>query len=257
MGPDSDRILSGTRVAIIGLGGGGSHIVQQLAHIGVGDFFVVDPDMAEISNLNRLVGATYDDILEKRPKVVISERVIRGVNPKAKVISFKRDWKDISEHLRDLDVIFGCVDTFKDRNELENYARRYMIPFIDIGMDVHKENGIFRITGQVILSLPGQPCMKCLGFLSEDKLALEAAKYGDTGGRPQVVWPNGILASIAVGIFMQLVTPWHSDHQQIVYLEYDGNEPFVRKSHRLKALDHIHCRHFTDPTNFGDPFWGD
>lgn len=54
LGIDSDAILARTRVAIIGLGGGGSHVVQQLAHIGIGHFVIVDDDEISDSNLNRL-----------------------------------------------------------------------------------------------------------------------------------------------------------------------------------------------------------
>lgn len=41
--------------------------------------------------------------------------------------------------------------------------------------------------------------MTCIGFLIEEKLAAEAARHGNAGGRPQVVRPNGVLVSTAVG----------------------------------------------------------
>ena len=61
LGVRSDEILSSVRVGIIGLGGGGAHVVQQLAHVGVADFVTCDPDRVEESNLNRLVGAAAAD----------------------------------------------------------------------------------------------------------------------------------------------------------------------------------------------------
>ena len=65
-------------------------------------------------------------------------------------------------------------------------------------MDVHdcKEKG-FLISGQVILSMPGHPCMRCCGFITDERLKQEAERYGAAGARPQVVWPNGVLASTA------------------------------------------------------------
>src|SRR5205814_9026266 len=48
--------------------------------------------------------------------------------------------------------------------------------------------------------------MKCLGFLTEENLRQEANQYGAAGGRPQVVWANGILASLAVGILVDMAT---------------------------------------------------
>lgn len=254
LGMDSNQVLHKAKVAIVGLGGGGSHIVQQLAHLGVGNFLLIDPDVIEESNLNRLVGGRSKDVSSLRTKTFIAKRLIKGINPTAKVLGFQKQWSEVAEHLRDRDVIFGCLDTFQGRWELEITAKRYLIPYIDIGMDVHEEGGRFLITGQVIASLPGQPCLKCLGFLTEELLAQEARRYGVAGSKPQVVWSNGILASFAVGLFVQLFTPWHEDHSPIAYLEYDGNNHTVRKSNRMWVLDLIHCNCFMDPQHLGDPF---
>lgn len=54
----------------------------------------------------------------------------------------------------------------------------------------------------------GGPCLRCLGIVTEETLDEEGRNYGAAGGKPQVVWPNGLLASTAVGLFMPLVTPW-------------------------------------------------
>jgi tRNA A37 threonylcarbamoyladenosine dehydratase len=85
LGPDSDAILADLEVGVVGLGGGGSHVVQQLAHLGVGKLVPVDDDIVEEKNLNRLVGGTAEDVKAKRAKTEIAERVIKGVNPNAKV----------------------------------------------------------------------------------------------------------------------------------------------------------------------------
>lgn len=255
LGPDSEYTLREARVAIVGLGGGGSHVAQQCAHLGVGDILILDPDNSEETNLHRLVGATLDDVIHERSKTFIAERLIKGVNPDATVTSKPHDWREVAELLRDRDVIFGSVDKFATRRDLEATTRRYLIPYIDIGMDVHPEGERFRITGQVILSMPGRPCLKCLGFLTDELLAREAAGYGVAGGKPQVVWPNGMLASSAVGVFVQLVTPWHNDHEETIYLEYDGNTRSITKSNRLLYVDNIVCPHFQTAADLGDPFW--
>src|SRR5690349_9764199 len=76
LGASSDRIFAFARVAIVGLGGGGSHLVQQLAHLGVGRFLVYDADCVENSNLNRLVGATERDVEVRTPKTEVATRVV-------------------------------------------------------------------------------------------------------------------------------------------------------------------------------------
>ncbi len=256
LGNDSDEILASCRVGIIGLGGGGSHIAQQLAHLGVGTFVLVDPDKVEDHNLNRLVGATAEDAERGTAKVAVLRRLIKGINPGAKVNCIRNRWQEEPLGLRDCDVLFGCVDSYGARNELERIARRFLIPYIDIGMDVTPGENGYVISGQVILSMPGELCLWCVGFLTEGLLAEEAARYGAAGGRPQVVWPNGVLASTAVGNFVQLITPWHDPQRSTTYLEYDGNAHTLLPSNRLRYVEGKRCKHFSSSTDLGDPFWG-
>src|SRR5438309_335121 len=100
LGKTSDKVLSETSVGVVGLGGGGSHIVQQLAHLGVGKFFLFDHDLVEESNLNRLIGANRQDVLKATPKVEIAARLIRGVNPSATVASIQCKWQEAAAQLR-------------------------------------------------------------------------------------------------------------------------------------------------------------
>ncbi|HWZ84107.1 MAG TPA: ThiF family adenylyltransferase [Terriglobales bacterium] len=255
LGSQSDRVLGDCSVAIVGLGGGGSHIAQQLAHLGVGSFFLIDPDLVEESNLNRLIGGTVEDATKKTLKTLVASRLVRGINPLAQVVCLDGKWQEFHQILRGSDIIFGCLDTYRDRYELEITARRYLLPYIDIGMDVHEVEGRFSVSGQVILSMPGSLCMRCLGFLREDLLAREAENYAAAGGRPQVVWANGALASAAVGVFTQLFTPWHEGHAECVYLEYDGNNQTVATSNRLAHMRGKQCPHFLQFSDLGDPFW--
>jgi hypothetical protein len=62
LGRDSETIISTAKLGIVGLSGGGSHLVQQLGHIGFRRFAIYDPDHVDESNLNRLVGATFADV---------------------------------------------------------------------------------------------------------------------------------------------------------------------------------------------------
>jgi molybdopterin-synthase adenylyltransferase len=103
--------------------------------------------------------------------------------------------------------------------------------------------------------MPGERCLRCLGVITDDLLAREAADYGAAGARPQVIWPNGILASTAVGLFVQLVTPWHRKSVGTAYLEYDGNTHTVTVSNRLTATEGKRCNHFSKIGDLGDPFW--
>jgi molybdopterin/thiamine biosynthesis adenylyltransferase len=178
-----------------------------------------------------------------------------GVNPGARISIETARWQLCAIALRSCDVIFGCVDSIAEREQLETAARRYLTPYIDIGMDVHSMAGGFSIGGQVALSMPEGPCLRCMGIIDDRKLELEAQAYGAAGGRPQVVWPNGLLASLAVGFFVQLFTPWRKELELPVLLEFDGDAQTVSPSNKLLYLGEHGCPHFTDLASLGDPFW--
>lgn len=253
LGCNSQEQIANCIVGVAGLGGGGSHIVQQLAHLGFQNFVLFDRDRIEDSNLNRLVGGTADDVAAQRLKVEIARRLILGVRPHAQVETVVDVWQNRADLLKRCDIIFGCVDGFDQRRQLEATARRYMIPLIDIGMDVLVLDGAApEISGQVILSMPGEPCMTCMGFLDDASLAREAARYGDAGINPQVVWSNGVLASTAVGLAVDLVTDWSKALRKRAYLCYRGSTGTLSPHVRLGYLPPGPCPHFPGE-GVGDP----
>lgn len=254
LGTKSEEIISTAVMGVAGLGGGGSHIVQQLAHIGFRKYVLYDADHIEDTNLNRLIGGTIEDVAAKRLKVDIAVRTIKSLQPKAEITRRPRRWQDDPMPLRTCDIVFGSVDGFAERRELEIACRRYMIPLIDIGMDVQPSVGGQppRMGGQVILSMPGDVCMTCMGFLNETTLAQEAARYGAAGPRPQVVWPNGVLASTAIGIAVDLLTNWTRSLRKSLYLSYDGNKHLMQPHPRMQFPSVTSCSHFSE-SDFGDP----
>jgi molybdopterin/thiamine biosynthesis adenylyltransferase len=251
LGEHSERQIADCLVGIMGLGGGGSHVVQQFAHIGFQRFVIFDDDRVEESNLNRLVGAEARDASAETPKLLLAKRMIFGLQPYAAVKGYAAKWQQVPEALRECHIVIGCVDGYQQRRELEIACRRYLIHYIDIGMDVH---GVDRpvIGGQVILSSPGGPCMKCMGFLTDEALAEEAKRYGDAGSRPQVVWPNGVLAATAVGLAVELATGWTRKPRSHAFLMYNGNDATVSPERTLARRNQSGCAHF-DTTEVGDP----
>ena len=255
LGPDSDEILSQARIGILGLGGGGSHVVQQLAHVGIGHFVIADSDVITSTNLNRLVGGTQKSVELSTSKVEIAQRLIKAINPAARVSGHVANWQEVSEELRSCDIIVGGLDSVRAKDEADSFCRRFMIPYIDMGMDVFETSpGNFLISGQVVLTGPGQPCLRCLGIVTEEGLAEEARRYGAAGGRPQVVWPNGLLASSAVGLVIQMLTPWNESRSAVAFLEYDGNRHELRQADILRRKSGKPCPHHNEG-DVGDPFF--
>lgn len=253
LGSQSEAAFARAVVAVVGVCGGGSHVAQQLAYVGFRNLRLFDPDHIEEPNLNRMVGSAPSDAARKKTEV-IRDQVLR-IQPGANVEGFPCKWQEEHVALRESSIVFGCVDSFGQRDELEAYCRRFLIPYIDIGMDVHElSRGQFSIGGQVITSLPGEPCMRCMGFITEERIAREAERYGDAGDRPQVVWPNGILASTAVGIGVSLLTPWYTLSILMQFIEYDGNRHVLQPSSVLSIVKGGECPHYPADA-VGDPFW--
>ncbi len=119
-------------------------------------------------------------------------------------------------------------------------------------MDVFIVGGPPQMSGQIVLSMPSFPCLECVSLLNTENLAREAAAYGDAGPRPQVVWANGVLASTAVGITVDLLTDWTKSLRNIVYLSYIGNNGTVTPHIRLNFLGNHTCPHYPI-SNVGDP----
>lgn len=255
LGPRAAAEFEAHKVGIIGLCGGGSHVAQQLAHIGFKHFLLCDFDHVEDSNLTRMIGSRPSDAEGREKKTAVIHRMITDINPFASVHLINSRWQDQAERLRDCTVIFGCVDSLSARNELERFCRRFLIPYIDLGMDVHTSNAGFSISGQIAMSLPDQPCMRCMGILRDEELAKEHLRYGSAGGRPQVIWPNGVLASAAVGQFMALILPWSTDMRLKLLLEYDGNRQSICESSKLRYIADKACPHFPKGAELGDPFF--
>ncbi len=81
IGENGQRLLAGATVGVVGLGGGGSHVVQQLSLLGVGTIVGVDRDVIEESNRSRLIGGRPSDVKTKMSKVKIMERQVDDTNP--------------------------------------------------------------------------------------------------------------------------------------------------------------------------------
>jgi len=186
LGRDAPWIIENARIGIVGLGGGGSHINQQLAHIGFKHVVYADFDHVTLSNLNRLVGATAKDVRDARLKSEIASRVFLSIQPDAHLDVVPARWEDKVDALGECDIIFGCVDSFAGRRDLEQFCRSRMIPLIDIGMKVRQNpDAVPQIYGQCAVSMPGSHCLRCLNVITDENLAEEAGDYG-AGPQPRI-----------------------------------------------------------------------
>lgn len=248
LGDNAERIFSTVRLGIVGLGGGGSHIAQQAAHIGFQKISVFDFDTVCTSNLNRLVGAVQADAEAEVAKGAVCIRQYRGLQPTGDIRWMNSRWQDAKSVLRDCDLVMTSPDDIANRLDIEKTCRRHLVPMIDIGMDINCDVHPPRCVGQIALSMPGGPCLHCLGFRDEAK----KPNYGDGAPKPQVVWSNGVLASAAIGLAVEMLTGWTGRTAPCFRLLYDGNTHTVKPMADIESRLLIQpCEHFP-PDAVGD-----
>ena len=172
LGVDGQRRIHGLRVAVVGLGGTGSLVVQQLAHLGVRNFILIDDDRVEPSNLPRLAGAHWLDGRRHRKKSRVATRSIRRLTPAAVIRRFGglRSTEALNG-IRDADVIIGCVDNDGARLVMTELASAHLVPYLDIGVGVEPLGSNVAFGGRVAFYLPGGPCLACADELDFDEVA--------------------------------------------------------------------------------------
>lgn len=155
VGVEGQEKLFSSRVLLIGLGGLGSPAALYLAAAGVGTLGLVDFDIVELSNLQRQIIHTTQDL--GKSKVQSARETIGAINPDVQVCEYDQrlSAENIMEILSDYDVVVDGTDNFPVRFLLNDACLRLGKPFV--------YGAIFRFQGQVSVFAHGQgPCYRCL-----------------------------------------------------------------------------------------------
>ena len=130
IGKERVEKLNKSKVAIFGIGGVGSFVVEGLVRAGIGNFILIDHDTVSETNLNRQIIATTKTI--GIPKVEIAKERILEINPEAKVEIIKeffmKDTKEILDN--SVNYIVDAIDTVTAKIELVQRANKLNIPII-------------------------------------------------------------------------------------------------------------------------------
>ena len=130
IGKEAIEKLNKTKVAIFGIGGVGSYVVEGLARAGIGNFILIDNDEVALSNINRQIIATHKTV--GKSKVEVSKERILDINPNAEVEIYKEFFLPESDEIIDktVDYIVDAIDTITAKIELVIRADRLNIPII-------------------------------------------------------------------------------------------------------------------------------
>jgi hypothetical protein len=169
------RVLSSLRVGIVGCGGTGSAVAEQLVRLGVRRFTLVDHDRLSASNVTRVYGSTPADV--GRPKVDVLADHVRAIAPDAAVTTIASSTmvEATARALGSADVIFGCTDDNAGRLVVSRLSTYMMVPVFDCGVLLSDRGGqIDGIFGRVTVLHPGAACLVCRGRIDLARAAAEA-----------------------------------------------------------------------------------
>ena len=177
-GTENHARIARMRVGIVGLGSVGSMVAETLARMGCEDLVLIDFDVVEPHNLDRLVSATESDV--GRAKVDVARDRVQSVRT-AESLNVRAVHNSIAEEDGyqaglDCDVIFSCVDRPRARHILNHFAYAHLIPVIDGGIVARFRDGEFRGADWQLQTVgPGRVCLECLGTYDPADVSTEAA----------------------------------------------------------------------------------
>ena len=131
IGKDGLKKLQNAKVAVYGVGGVGSYVVEGLARAGIGHLVLIDNDYVDITNINRQIHATHSTI--GKSKVEVEKERILDINPNAIVDIYQVDTLEKPEEEiidSSFTYVVDAVDTITTKLKLIQKANKENVPII-------------------------------------------------------------------------------------------------------------------------------
>lgn len=266
-GREGHERIANAKIVLMGTGGNGIHVLQQLAYAGVHQWAFAEFDAVAKSNLNRLVGATPDDI--GKLKTDVATRILKAIHSDAEpeIIAGKvgdpATEDDIRNAISDVTLVIGCFDKETPRQAAVKLCSQAGAPYLDLATEIIRDGDDLIYGGRVIFSYDGTGCLFCLGAIDMSELAREQMtdeqreqrdrnygltpeEAGDSG--PSVVTINGVVASLACTEALMYLTGLRAPARQLTYL---GQDSVVRKNNSEGDSQCLYCTQWRDGQEAG------
>jgi|CXWL01.1.fsa_nt_gi uncharacterized UPF0146 family protein len=222
-GKATTMLLRNMAVAVVGCSGTGSIVIEQLARLGIGKLVLIDPDRVEEKNLNRIVNAKKQDVLDNRLKVEMLRQAVHSMGLDTEVAVYPVNIAESVEALKaiaECDFVFGCMDGAEGRFLLNKLATFYLLPYIDLGIriDADGNGGVDQVCGSVHYLQPGMSTLISRKMIQMKQVEAEALRrtnpseyesrrkegyiHGVAEDRPAVISVNMLFAALAVNEFL-------------------------------------------------------
>jgi len=212
-GPAIQGTLGDLRIGIVGCGGTGSAVAEQLVRLGVRHLILIDADTLTESNVTRVYGSTPAAVGQAKVKVLHDHLCSIAPDMKCEVVNSMVTMERTARHLVSCDIVFGCTDDNAGRLVLSRFSTFFATPVIDVGVLLTSDHSgnLAGIDGRVTTLSPGAACLVCRERVDlaraavelrspEERRRLEDEGYAPAlaGIEPAVVTFTSAIASAAI-----------------------------------------------------------
>lgn len=129
-GEEKQVKLKTARVLIIGAGGLGCPVIQYLVAAGVGHIGIVDGDVVSLSNLQRQILYSEDEIGQSKAEIAAAK--MSKLNSSVSIHIYNRYLTDdfAAQLFPEYDVVVGCTDNYNSRHIIDVHSKKHNIPFV-------------------------------------------------------------------------------------------------------------------------------
>lgn len=254
------QILRRLKIGVVGCSGTGSPVVEQLARLSVGHLVLVDPDIIEAKNLNRILNAMAADVIAGRRKVDVLGDAVEQMGLETQVTRFAVNLYDSPEALMELascDILIGCMDSVDGRDLLNHLATFYVLPYLDLGVRLNADelNGIRSISGSVNYIQPGRSSLITRHLYDMEDLRSAGEYRRDPAGhadrvkhqyfkdvpvnRPAVLPVNMFVAAAGICELLHRLHPYRSESAAQLLVDLSNNYLLPTPETELETDEHL------------------
>ena len=244
-GREAQADLARRKILVVGAGSVGLDVILRLAASGIQNLTIMDFDLVEERNLDRLIGACRADVALKRTKAFVARRealrAATAAQPTVRISHASVCEPEGFKTCLDYDLIFCCVDRLWPRAVLNALAYDHLIPVIDGGIFIgtHSDGRMRSATWRAHVLRPGRPCVVCSRQVEMGALQTEMSGVADDpvyiANAPTDVGQNVAVLSASVSALM--LAQYVSFSVAPSGLGDPGPLQYSLGSHNLEVLD--------------------
>jgi molybdopterin/thiamine biosynthesis adenylyltransferase/proteasome lid subunit RPN8/RPN11 len=217
-GADIQRAISELDIAVVGCGGTGSAVVEQLIRLGARKLLLIDDDTLSVSNITRVYGSVPSDIGKPKAEVLRDHALRIAPDAQCHAIVSRVTLESTARRLIGRDLVFGCTDDNAGRLVLSRLPTFLLTPVIDVGVLLSSDPSgkLTGIDGRVTVIAPYSACLVCRDRIDlaragielltpRERIRLQNEGYAPSlpGVEPAVITFTTVVAATAVSELLE------------------------------------------------------